>query len=90
MPVSSAERQSISRMGGRALVAKGLTNTAVARQAFRDKFLDQVDPERILPEKERAKRAEAARLQWYERLRYKRLKAQRQKREAKAAKEVSP
>ena len=85
MPESQAERRSISRMGGRALVAKGLTNTAVARQAFRDKFLDQVDPERILPEKERGKRAEAARLLWYEGLRYKRLKAQRQKREAKTS-----
>jgi hypothetical protein len=83
LSLSPAERQSISSMGGRALVAKGLTNTVAARQAFRDRFLDQVDPERILPEKERAKRAEAARLLWYEGLRYKRLKAQRQKREAK-------
>ena len=81
-PRNPAERQSIARMGGRALVAKGLTNTVVARQAFRDKFLDQVDPERVLPEKERTKRAEAARLLYYEGLRYKRLKAQRQKREA--------
>jgi hypothetical protein len=72
-------------MGARALVAKGLTNTAPARQAFRDKFVDVVDPERNLPEKERAKRAEAARLLWYEGLRYKRLKAQRRKREAKTS-----
>jgi hypothetical protein len=72
-------------MGGHALKAQGKVNTGPARQAFRDKFLDQVDPERILPEKERAKRAEAARLLWYEGLRYKRLKAQRKKREAKAS-----
>jgi len=85
LPLSPAERQSISRMGGRALVVKGRTNTAVARQAFRDKFLDQVDPDRILSDRERAKRSEAARLLWYERLRYRRLKSQRQKREAKAS-----
>ena len=49
-PRSPAERQAIARMGANALVAKGLTNTAVARQAFRDKFLDQVDPERAAGE----------------------------------------
>jgi len=85
MAQSPAERQSISRMGARALVAKGLANTAPARQAFRDKFMDEVDPERSLPEKERAKRAEAARLLYFERIRFKRLKALRQKREAKTS-----
>jgi hypothetical protein len=70
-------------MGGNALKAQGKVNTAPARQAFLDKFLDVVDPERILPEKERSKRAEAARLLYYERIRFKRLKSQRLKREAK-------
>jgi len=74
-------------MGANALKAQGKVNTGPARQAFRDRFLDQVDPDRILPEKERAKRAEAARLLYYERLRYQRLKALRLRRQAKA---VSP
>jgi len=71
-------------MGGHAVRAQGKVNTAPARLALLDKFVDEVDPERVLPEKERAKRAEAARLLYYERLRFKRLKALRQKREAKA------
>jgi hypothetical protein len=78
-------------MGGHATSAQGKLNIGPARQAFLDKFLDEVDPDRTLPEKERAKRAESARLLYFERLRFKRLKSQRLKREAGAkAKEVSP
>ncbi len=90
MALSEVERKARARMGGHAVRAQGKVNTAPARQALLDKFVDEVDPERILPEKERAKRAEAARLLYFERLRFQRLKALRLKREAVAAKEVSP
>jgi hypothetical protein len=52
-----------ARMGGFALAASHdpLNYTAAARAAFRDRFVDQVDPERQLPEPERSRRAEAAR-----------------------------
>jgi hypothetical protein len=81
--LSAVERRARARMGGHAVSAQGKVNTAPARQAQLDKFLDQVDPDRILPEKERAKRAESARLLYFERLRFKRLKALRLKRAAK-------
>jgi hypothetical protein len=35
--------------------------TAPARKAFLDKFLDEVDPERVLPQAERLRRAKHAR-----------------------------
>ncbi len=34
--------------------------TKPARAAFNQRFIDQVDPERLLPEAERARRAQAA------------------------------
>ena len=90
MALSETERRARARMGGHAVRAQGRVNTVPARQAQLDRFVDQVDPDRILPEKERAKRAESARLLYFERLRFQRLKALRLKREANAAKEVSP
>ncbi len=42
--------------------------TAPARQAFLAKFEAQVDPERLLPEAERKRRAEAARKAYFARL----------------------
>lgn len=40
--------------------AQGRTNTEPARRAFMARFEDQVDPDRKLPEAERAKRAHHA------------------------------
>jgi len=48
-------------MGGLMTAALGHVNTAPARKAFDERFVDQVDPERRLPPSERARRAEAAR-----------------------------
>lgn len=42
--------------------------TERARRAFRDKFIDEVDPHRRLPEPERMRRAEQARRAYYLRL----------------------
>jgi hypothetical protein len=41
--------------------AQGKTNTQPARDAFLERFLDEVDPDRALPESERARRADHAR-----------------------------
>ena len=38
-----------------------VAGTAKARQAFLDSFVEQVDPDRVLPEAERARRAGSAR-----------------------------
>jgi hypothetical protein len=61
MPLTPAQRSQRSRLAAQTRHAQGRTNTAPARAAFEQRFIDQVDPDRVLPESERAKRAEAAR-----------------------------
>lgn len=53
--------------------------TAPARRAFLASFEDAVDPERTLPVKERAKRAEMARKAHFTRLAYLSAKARRRR-----------
>lgn len=56
--------------------------TAAARGAFMRRFEDQVDPDRLLPEGERAKRAENARRAHFQRLALASAKARAPKRGA--------
>ena len=56
--------------------------TQAARDAFIQKFYDQVDPDRALPPEERHKRAMAARSAFYARIRANGLKAKRLRAEA--------
>jgi hypothetical protein len=53
--------------------------TANARAAFHDRFECEVDPDGVLPEPERHRRAEAARKAYYTGLALKSAKARRQK-----------
>jgi len=53
--------------------------TDAARQAFRDKFAQQVDPDGVLSPEERARRAESARKAHYARLAFESAKARRKK-----------
>jgi hypothetical protein len=55
--------------------------TQPARVAFLARFLDEVDPDRILPEAERQRRAIAARKAWMARLAYRSAKARSQRRQ---------
>jgi hypothetical protein len=55
-------------MGGLMTAALGHVNTAPARAAFHERFVDQVDPLRQLPPTERARRADAARRLYMTRL----------------------
>ena len=57
--------------------------TKPARKAFERKFLDEVDPGRLLPEAERIRRAAMARKAYYARLHWASLKARRAKAAAK-------
>jgi hypothetical protein len=59
--VTPAERTLRGRIGAYSLHAQGATNTGPARAAFLSKFEVEVDPEGILPEAERRRRAIAAR-----------------------------
>lgn len=56
------------RMGAHSIHARGLTNTAPARAAMEQKFLDQVDPDRTLTEDEREKRLAHAKSLHYSRM----------------------
>lgn len=59
--------------------------TAKARETFLSQFERQVDPEGVLPEAERLRRAEAARKAHMTRLAYLSAKARRAKAEARKA-----
>lgn len=54
-----------------------IEGTRKAREAFDARFLDQVDPDRVLPEAERIRRAETARKLYFARLAHKSAKARR-------------
>jgi hypothetical protein len=71
------ERSLRSRLGGLATAAKHNPReyTQPARDALEKRFADEVDPSRILPEAERARRAEAAKRLFYTRLAYKSARA---------------
>ena len=58
--------------------------TAPARAAFNKRFEDEVDPDRVLPEDERAIRAEHARRAHYLRLALKSANARRARKTAKS------
>jgi len=54
--------------------------TAKARAAFQDRFLREVDPDGLLPEAERLRRAECARKAYYTALAAKSARARRTRR----------
>lgn len=60
-----AERVLHARRAAYALHAAGKTNTAPARLAQMARFDREVDPDGVLPEAERQKRAEAARKAYF-------------------------
>jgi len=66
-------------MGGYAAAARNDTRelTRPAREAFERRFLDQVDPDRVLPEAERERRARAARRAYFSALAFKSAQARR-------------
>jgi hypothetical protein len=68
---SAAFRTLRARLGAFAQQAQHDTRetTKAARAAFNARFEDEVDPDRVLPEAERARRAVAARKAYFTRLR---------------------
>lgn len=86
--LTARERSIIGRIGAYALHAQGRTNTGPARIAFWGKFEREVDPDGILPEGERQRRATAARKEHYARMGLK--SAQKKKRMKKTDLKVKP
>ena len=68
--LTPAERSLRGRMGAYVVHARydPRQTTAPARAAFLTRFLDEVDPDRVLPEPERLRRAAAARKAYFTRL----------------------
>jgi len=65
------------RIGALSLHAQGKTNTGPARDAFNRRFEREVDPDGVLPEAERLRRAELAKKLHFTRLALKSSKARR-------------
>jgi hypothetical protein len=76
---SPAERSLVSTIGAYALHAKYDSRevTAPARARFLERFVDEVDPDRVLPEAERLRRAAHARKAYFARLALKSVQARR-------------
>lgn len=68
-----------ARLGGLAVAASRDPKdyTKAARAAFEDRFINEVDPDRELPESERLRRAEAARKLYFARLAFASARARR-------------
>lgn len=78
----SKEQSLRGRLAAYSLHAKvdSRAQTQAARDAFYRTFLDQVDPDRTLPEEERYRRAEAARRAYYLRLALKSVQSRQARR----------
>jgi hypothetical protein len=80
--MAESDRTLAARLGAHSLHAQcdSRETTAKARAKFLERFLDQVDPDRVLPESERLRRAEHARKAYFTRLALKSAKARRVRR----------
>ena len=85
-PLSPAERSMRSRIGAHKLhsLYDSTELTHAARAKFLDRFVDEVDPDRVLPEAERDRRAEHARKAYFAALALKSAQARRAKRVAES------
>jgi hypothetical protein len=92
MPLSPAQRTLRARLAAHALHAQRDSRelTLPARTAFFQRFLDEVDPNRVLPEPERLKRAASARKAYYSRLALKSCQARAKKSKKNAARGPVP
>lgn len=84
---SAGERSLAGRLGAYIVHSRydGLQITAAARAAFQSKFEREVDPDGVLPDAERLRRAEMARKAHFAKLALKSAQARRRKRERREA-----
>jgi hypothetical protein len=85
--MTPSERSLRGRIGAYSLHAQGRTNTGPARRKFMERFLREVDPDGVLPEAERRRRAEAAKKAHFARLALKSAKSRAKKRGKKTIRE---
>jgi len=81
LSLSPEQRSQRARIAAHAMHAKNdvRETTRAARDKFDERFLDEVDPGRILPEPERLRRAEHARKAYFARLSFLSAKARAKK-----------
>lgn len=82
MTMTAEQRRMRGQMGAYKVHSMGLTNTAPATRAFLTRFEREVDPEGVLPEDERLKRAGAARSSYFRGLALKSSQARAARRKA--------
>jgi hypothetical protein len=80
-PLTPSERSQRSRLAAHVLHSKYDSKelTQPARDKFNLRFLDEVDPDRVLPEEERQRRGEQARKTYFTRLALKSAQARRKR-----------
>ncbi len=66
--LSANERRLRARIAAFSMHAQGRTNTSPGRDAFLQRFVDQVDPEHRLPDEVRRQRAQQARKAYFAQL----------------------
>jgi len=76
LPLSPEQRSLRARIAAYAMHAQNDSQetTRAGRQAFMSRFLDEVDPDRTLPEPERLRRASYARQRYFAQLSYRSAK----------------
>ena len=81
MTLSPAERTLRARLAAHSLHAQvnSRDHTEPARRAFMDRFEDEVDPNRVLPNAERQRRAEQAKKAYFTRLALKSVQSRRRR-----------
>jgi len=86
IPQTKRTKAAAGRIGGYVTASRhnSLQNTAKARETFLASFVDQVDPDRSLPEQERLRRAEAARKAHFARLAMQSAEARRRQKSGAA------
>jgi len=84
VPLTPSERSMRARIAAHAVHAKYDSRdlTANARKSFLSRFEREVDPDGVLPEAERIRRAEHARKAYFQQLAYKSARARRRASEA--------
>lgn len=77
--MNASDRSMRGRLGAHAMHSRhdARETTAAARRSFLDRFEDEVDPGRVLPEAERRRRAEHAKRAYFTRLALKSAQARR-------------
>jgi len=85
--LTPSERSLRARIAAHAMHAThdSRDTTAAGRAAFNARFLDEVDPHRVLPEAERNRRAAHARSAFFTGLAFQSAKARRRRRSGDAA-----